>query len=847
MPIDFSRRDFLKKTGLLAGGAGVFSTLPASIQKALAINPPKGSSFEDAEHIVLLMQENRSFDHCFGSLKGVRGFNDPRVLKLANGSPVWLQTDQKKNTYAPFRLDMQQTKITWMGGLPHSWKDQVDARNKGQYDQWLIAKKTGYKGFEGQPMTMGYYTREDIPFNYALADAFTVCDQHFCSSQTGTTPNRLYFWTGALRKDGAAQNPALVRNEESDYGAESEWKTMPELLQDNGISWKVYQNEISLPSGLNGDEDAWLSNFTDNPLEWFTQFKVRRTPKYESYLVQHLALLGKKLGELEQQTAQRPEDKKLQKALDEMRQQKKKEEAELERCRKELATPLSDYDQALRNNAFATNDFDPDYRRTETFEYNDHGQQRKMQVPKSDVLANFRKDVKEGKLPAVSWLVAPQYFSDHPSAPWFGAWYVSEVLDILTHNEEIWKKTVFILTYDENDGYFDHVPPFTAPDYRNAATGAVSAGIKNIDKEFVTMDDEIRQKNIPKNNAREGSIGLGYRVPFVVASPWTRGGYVNSQIFDHTSVVQFIENFASRKKGRKVQISNVSEWRRAVCGDLSSVFRPYNGEPIRQPEFLNRNAYLQRIDEAQYRPIPKDIRPLTASEIQTLQSDFKKTGDYFKQEPGARPSNALPYELYADGNLDEDRHNMLIRLEANTTLFKDRSIGSPFSLYAYLPYADVNGQKIINRNWSLTVAAGEQLEYKIPLNGFEGPAYHLALFGPNGFYRELKGQAGEELVTVNCRYRISPDKKFGQAEVIIRNHSAKPQQVTLKDNSYGQQPIQKNIGANASVTVVLSLEKSFGWYDFSVFLNADQHFERKFAGRVENGRESFSDPLLSGI
>ena len=106
MPIDFSRRDFLKKTGLLAGGAGVFTALPASIQKALAINPPKGSSFEDAEHIVLLMQENRSFDHCFGSLKGVRGFNDPRVLKLANGNPAWLQTDQQQNTYHPFRMDM---------------------------------------------------------------------------------------------------------------------------------------------------------------------------------------------------------------------------------------------------------------------------------------------------------------------------------------------------------------------------------------------------------------------------------------------------------------------------------------------------------------------------------------------------------------------------------------------------------------------------------------------------------------------------------------------------------------------------------------------------------------------
>ncbi|ANH83887.1 phospholipase C, phosphocholine-specific [Niabella ginsenosidivorans] len=845
--MDFSRRDFLKKTGLLAGGAGVFSALPASIQKALAINPPKGSTFEDAEHIVLLMQENRSFDHCFGTLKGVRGFNDPRALRLANGNPVWLQTDQQQNTYHPFRLDMQQTRITWMGGLPHTWKDQVDARNNGQYDQWLIAKRTGYKGFEEQPMTLGYYTRGDVPFNYAFADAFTVCDQHFCSSLTGTTPNRLYFFSGALRKDGSAKNPALVRNEESDYRAESDWQTLPELLQDNGISWKVYQNEISLPSGLSNEAEPWLSNFTDNPLEWFTRFKVRRSRKYEVYLVNRLATYDKNLKELEEKIIKNPDDQKAKRVLNGLRERKKYYEAELERCRKELAAPLSDYEQILHNNAFATNDFDPDYHQTETLEYNDHGTQRKMQVPKSDVLANFRKDVKEGKLPAISWLVAPQYFSDHPSAPWFGAWYVSEVLDILTHNEELWKKTIFILTYDENDGYFDHIPPFTAPDYRNPATGTVSAGIKNIDKEFVTMDDELQQKGVSKENARQGSIGLGYRVPFVVASPWSRGGYVNSQVFDHTSVVQFIEHFASRKAGKKVQISNVSEWRRAVCGDLSSVFRPYNGEVIRQPEFLKRNAYLQRIDEAKYRPVPKAIKPLSTNQVHALQLNYKETRRYFRQENGTKPSNALPYELYAHGSLDDAGEKIRITLEAGTALFKDRSVGSPFSLYAYLPYADADAdhQKIINRNWSFAVAAGEKLEYDIPLNGFAGKEYHLALFGPNGFYRELKGHAGEEQIIATCGYNHSPGKKYGQLLLTIHNCSAKSRQVIIKDNSYEQQDIRKAVAPNAILNLVLSLEKSYGWYDCSVLLKSHQGFERRFAGRVETGKESFSDPAMA--
>lgn len=830
---------------MLAGGAGVFSVLPASIQKAMAINPAKGSTFEDAEHIVLLMQENRSFDHCFGALKGVRGFNDPRVLKLADGSPVWLQTDKEKKSYLPFRLDMQQTKITWMGGLPHSWGDQVDARNNGQYDQWLIAKRTGYKGFEGQPMTLGYYTREDIPFNYALADAFTVCDQHFCSSLTGTTPNRLYFWSGTLRKDGLASSPALVRNSESDYSAESDWKTLPELLQENEIPWKVYQNELSLPTGLEGEAEAWLSNFTDNPLEWFTRFRVRRSRKYEQYLVQRLAAFEKELPELEQKAIQQPDDQKIKRALNGLRERKKRYEAELERCRKELAEPLSNDQQALHDKAFATNDFDPDYHHTETIAYDDHGTKRKMQVPKSDVLANFRKDVKEGKLPAVSWLVAPQYFSDHPSAPWFGAWYVSEVLDILTHNEEIWKKTVFILTYDENDGYFDHVPPFTAPDFRNPATGAVSAGISGIDKEFVTLDDEIRLKGVSKANAREGAIGLGYRVPFVVASPWSRGGYVNSQVFDHTSVVQFIEQFASRKTGKKLQLPHLSEWRRAVCGDLSSVFRPYNGEAVKQPEFLERNAFLQRIDEARYRPIPQGVAPLSADEIKTIRSNFSKTRNYFMQEKGSKPSNPLPYELYADAYLDTDRRHIQLVMNAGTTVFKERSMGSPFSVYAYLPYSDTNGQKILNRNWSFAVAAGETLQYQVPLNGFAEKDYHLALFGPNGFYREIKGHSDEARLSVECRYVVGGGKRYGQVQLIIRNHSDRQQELTIRDNSYGQRELSRKLPPMGTQNLVLLLEKSFGWYDFSVFNKADKNFERRYAGRVESGKESFSDPLLA--
>ena len=193
--MDDGRRDFLKKAALLAGGAGLWSALPISVEKALAITPDPGTTFYDAEHVVLLMQENRSFDHSFGTLKGVRGFNDPLAISLPDKNPVWFQPDKDGNRFVPFRLDMKDTRATWMGGTPHSWENQVDARNEGKYNGWIEAKRPG-KEFWDFPLTMGYYNREDIPFYYALADAFTVCDQHFCASLTGTTTNRTYFWSG---------------------------------------------------------------------------------------------------------------------------------------------------------------------------------------------------------------------------------------------------------------------------------------------------------------------------------------------------------------------------------------------------------------------------------------------------------------------------------------------------------------------------------------------------------------------------------------------------------------------------------------------------------------------------
>lgn len=224
-----SRRDFIKKAGLLAGSFGLFQSLPQAIQAALKIHPAAGSTYLDAEHIVMVMQENRSFDHSFGSLRGVRGFNDRRAVRLANGNPVWLQSYKNGDTYVPSRLDIKNSNAAWTRDLPHSWENQIGAWNHGNFDNWLESKRSGNKLYRDLPLTLGYYTRSDIPFYYAFADAFTICDQHFCSSITGTTTNRHFFWTGTCVPEKGAK--PLVRNSDVYFNREAHWRTFPELLE----------------------------------------------------------------------------------------------------------------------------------------------------------------------------------------------------------------------------------------------------------------------------------------------------------------------------------------------------------------------------------------------------------------------------------------------------------------------------------------------------------------------------------------------------------------------------------------------------------------------------------------
>ncbi|MDB5158901.1 MAG: phospholipase phosphocholine-specific [Mucilaginibacter sp.] len=846
-----NRRDFLKKAALLTGAASVSGMLPASIQKAMAINAPEGSTYLDAEHIVILMQENRSFDHCFGTLKGVRGFNDPRAIDLPNKNKVWLQSNEKGETYAPFHLDIKNTKATWMSSLPHSWANQVNSRNDGKFDQWLIEKKNGIKQYSHMPLTLGYHTREDIPFYYALADTFTVCDQSFCSALTGTNPNRLYFWTGTIREEQHENSRANVWNDDMDYGT-LKWATFPERLEDHGISWKCYQNEMSIDVGFEGEQDAWLSNFQDNPLEFFEQYNIHLHEKHLEALDARIDKLPGMIAETQKKIDSLPTgDAHIDHLKIELRSRQKSLE-DLKKAKTGLKPGkfegLSDREKSIHLKAFDTNKNDTDYHDLITLKYDDNGTEREMQVPKGDVLYQFRDDVKTGKLPTVSWLSAPENFSDHPTAAWYGAWYVSEVLDILTQNPEVWKKTIFILTYDENDGYFDHVPPFVAPHSHKAGTGAVSKGI-DTRVEFVTVEQENERNGFPAKYDRESSIGLGFRVPMVIASPWSKGGFVNSEVFDHTSTLQFLEEFLSKKTGKKVIEPNISDWRRTVCGNLTSVFRPHHSEKTQTPEFLARNAFVESIHKTKFKELPS-YKLLDKSEIAAINHDPDNSPYMPKQEKGIKPSCALPYELHVDGKLSADKKAFEIKFTAGNKVFGDKSIGAPFNVYAPGKYVKADGSQFEDvRTWSYGLTAGDSLADTWPLKEFGSDNYHLRVYGPNGFYREFKGNHNDPDIDIHFDYQkaLTSNQLSGNVVLKIKNNTQKQQVVEIIDHSYKINNHLKTIVASAETSLVLKLDKSHNWYDFSAKVKGHELFEKRYAGRVETGRTGYSDPYMGRV
>jgi phospholipase C len=714
-----SRRTFLGSAAAVTGAAAVGATLPganaaASAQSAAAPRGQVYGDIRDIKHVVVIMQENRSFDHYFGALKGVRGFGDRSTIMLPGGKTVWQQPvtpTAGAATQYPWRLSGAKT---WSGSTPpsaemgaanyggtsHGWPDQHGAWYGGLMNGWYAAK--------GGPTTLGYLDRADLPFHYALADAYTVGDAYHCSVLSATGPNRTYLWSGTINAD--REHGSFIAYQGGDeLGKFLPWESYAETLQAAGVSWRVYQCE---------------DDYGDNGLEYFKTF------------------------------------------------------ATLDPTQGGTAAPGNVYyDNGVRN------------------------------VPEpigglsgnaDNLIAAIRADVLGGTLPKVSWVVNNQFFSEHPvTAPSNGGYFLRGVLEALGADPEVFNSTVVILNYDENDGQFDHVPP-PVP-----APGAAD--------EFVsgTLDSYGVTAAVP--------VGLGFRVPLVLISPWTRGGWVTSEVSDHTSVIQFLEKWTTAT-GTPAISPNISDWRRTVCGDLTSAFdfaAPVYGLPD-----LPDTGPL--IPEVRYTPLPGD--------------NAKPT-----QEAGTKPARPLPYQPNANlVGFGTGTSGAVARLAfSNVAPFVSRA--SHFAVYDNRAAIPSLAQYPAAFPGQYTVAAGATASGTGPVGG---TAYDLTVTGPNRFLRRFVGDLatpGKDLV-VEATYYDGKSTAVPKLKLWLRNNGDSPVAFTVTHNNYiAGSPQLVKVGAHGKEAWAVSpLAVSGGWYDVTVTVDSDAAWSQRFVGHLETGRPSIT-------
>src|SRR6202046_5381456 len=590
---NFSRRRFLQYTGLGAAAvtAAGLSAAPAGAavdgSSAAAKTLPEGWSgtIGDVKHVVILMQENRSFDHYFGTLRGVRGFGDKQALTYQDGTSIFQQPDPARTDLGhllPYQLTNQID-----ADLDHSWDGDHAARNGGLWNNFVPAKTEE---------TMGYFTRDEIPFQYAVADAFTVCDGYHQAIMGPTSPNRMYWWTGT--STGWTSNP---NDCEVDFGSDAgtaEVTTYPELLQKAGVDWQVYTNDQLGDVGYR--PGYFLGDFGDNPLWFYQQYNSSNSRKGGT---SELAIRG-------------------------------------------AVTPWQTHAGA------------PPVSKTHA----------------AYVLSSFIDAVNSDTLPEVSWIVAPAGYCEHPSfTPDYGAHYVNTVLQTLFANSAVWNSTALFITYDEHDGFFDHqLPPYPAT---------------SVTDEYISGEP----------------IGPGPRVPMLICSPWTTGGYVDSNVYDHTSMLQFLAEWTGAAKP-----GNVTPWRSSVVGNLTAAFDFAN------PDFtVPANV-----------PTPAQTwgRPQLTGGSTTPPAEGDQSMPV--QETGTRPHRPSNLPPFAEVTVNRSTSVVTAAL-ANTG-----SVGLSFSVSpnAYLAAAPTR----------VTVAASSAGSYVWNAAGTSGN-YNFSVYGPDGFLATFKG------------------------------------------------------------------------------------------------------------
>ncbi|GII30173.1 phosphocholine-specific phospholipase C [Planotetraspora mira] len=731
-----SRRNFLGTAAAVTGAAAAGAALPGASASASSGHDHGNDhghdghdhghghghahgDIRDIKHVVVIMQENRSFDHYFGALKGVRGFGDRSTITLPGGKTVWEQPVTPLTagaaTQYPWRLSGAKT---WSGATPPS--PELGAANYGgtshgwtdQHGAWYGGLMTGWYYSKGGPTTLGYMDRRDLPFHYALADAYTVGDAYHCSVLSATGPNRTYLWSGTINAN--KKHGTFTANDGGDErGKFLPWESYAETLQTAGVSWRVYQ---------------CADDYGDNGLEYFDTF------------------------------------------------------AKLDPTQGGTAAPGNVfYDNGVKNVPEPVTG---------------------LSGNADNLIAAIRADVVGGTLPQVNWVVNNQFFSEHPvTAPSNGAYFLRGVLEALNADPDVFNSTLVIINYDENDGQFDHVPPpMPAPGEAD---------------EFVSGTMAAYGVTAPL------PVGLGFRVPLILISPWTRGGWVTSEVSDHTSVIQFMEKWTSAL-GKPAISPNISDWRRKVCGDLTNAFdfdKPVYGMPA-----LPATGAL--IPETRYTPLPGDNTMPT-------------------QEAGTRRARPLPYQPNANlAGFTSGASGVVANLKfSNVAPFATKA--SHFAVYNNRAAIPTLAQYPAAFPGQYTVAAHATASGTGAVGASaDDSAYDITVTGPNRFLRRFVGDvttAGKDLV-VEADYYDGKATTKPELTLKLRNRGKSHVTFTITHNHYisGKPHTVKVSAHDEAEWTVNPLKESSGWYDVTVTANCDAAWSQRFVGHLETGEASIT-------
>jgi phospholipase C len=378
----------------------------------------------------------------------------------------------------------------------------------------------------------------------------------------------------------------------------------------------------------------------------------------------------------------------------------------------------------------------------------------------------------------------------------------------------VWSKTVVLINFDENDGYFDHVPSPSAPSPNGDGTYAGKTTLPDaaLGAEYFTHAAPAGSSGQPKPDGRV--YGPGPRVPLYVISPWSRGGWVSSQAFDHTSVIRFLETRFGVKE------PNISPFRRAVCGDLTSAFNFVTPNTEALPTLTGRttkaDADKLRNDQQALPQVPLPLDPQLP-----------------RQFTGTRPSRALPYELHASAKADTISGKVQL-LFSNT--------GKAAAVFHV--YDKLNLDRLPRR---YMVEPGKTLDDTWSAMTDNSGFYDLWVLGPNGFHRHFKGdlnrlRAGDAAVP---EVRVCYDIANGNVYLSMRNDGKNSCKFTVRAKAYRNDgPWTATVNGGATTNQHWELAASGQWYDFAVTCDADTSYYRRFAGRVETGKHTVSDPAM---